>query len=75
MAKGYSLYSIQRFEEAVKAYDMALEINPDSEGTWLNKGMVFEHLQQPEAAKQCYEQIIKINPDNKDAKAGLERLG
>jgi tetratricopeptide (TPR) repeat protein len=36
--EGNALYSLGKYSEAIAAYDKALEINPNYEEIWYNKG-------------------------------------
>jgi tetratricopeptide (TPR) repeat protein len=42
--KGVALYNLGKYDEAIKAYDMAIEINPRDTDAWNNKGSVFNTL-------------------------------
>ena len=41
-----SLFPLQRHEEAIASYDKALELNPDDDQAWYNRGIVLNNLQQ-----------------------------
>jgi tetratricopeptide (TPR) repeat protein len=36
---------LRRFDEAIKAYDKAIEINPQNSGAWFNKGYDLDNLE------------------------------
>jgi tetratricopeptide (TPR) repeat protein len=49
--------------EAVKAFDEAIRIDPKHEVSRFNKGIVLMHdLKDPEGAIQAWEELLKINP-------------
>ncbi|MGK7898068.1 MAG: tetratricopeptide repeat protein [Xenococcus sp. (in: cyanobacteria)] len=39
-----SLFPLQRHEEVIASYDKALELNPDDDQAWYNRGSVFEEF-------------------------------
>ena len=65
--KGIILQTQNRIEEALVAYNHAIEIDPNNEYAWYNKGRVFEELKEFDDAVDAYIQVSKINPNNPDA--------
>src|SRR5439155_230374 len=64
---GDSLYALERYEEAVEAYDRAIAADPDNEEAWNNKGFTFFMLGIHDEALSCYEKALAINPTYKQA--------
>lgn len=60
--KGATLILLGRYEEAVHAIDMALDINPHNEVAWLNKGNAMTKLGRLIDALRCFNAAIKVNP-------------
>lgn len=58
---GDILLDMQRYPEAVIAYDAALAHDPNNEWTWHNKSIVLHRLGQPVAALACNERALSIN--------------
>ncbi len=54
-------------EEALIAYDKALEIDPNHVSSWNNKGIVLSRLKMFEEAISCYDRSIEL--DSKYANA------
>ncbi len=52
-----------QYEEAIAAYQQAIEIKPDSDLAWNNLGTMYEDQEQYEEASAAYQQAIEINPD------------
>jgi tetratricopeptide (TPR) repeat protein len=55
------------FEEVIKAYKKAIEINPDNYETYNNMGGAYAGLDKFEEAIEAYEKAIEIEPNNYDA--------
>ncbi len=65
--KGSALYKLNKSDEAIKAYDKAIEINPQISETWNNKGIALYELNRSDEAMKAYDKAIEINPNNSDA--------
>ncbi|MFN3466804.1 MAG: tetratricopeptide repeat protein [Candidatus Brocadiales bacterium] len=48
-------------ENALKSYEMALELNPNSPLAWDGKGMVLGNLRRPQEAIQAHDRAIKLD--------------
>jgi tetratricopeptide (TPR) repeat protein len=60
--KGATLILLGRYEEALRAIDTALDINPQNEVAWVNKGNALTRLGQLIDALRCFNAAIKVNP-------------
>jgi len=60
--KGATLILLGRYDEALRAIDKALDINPHNEVAWLNKGNAFTKLGRLIDALRCFNAAIKVNP-------------
>jgi tetratricopeptide (TPR) repeat protein len=60
--KGASLILLGRYEEALRAIDKALDLNPHNEVAWLNKGNALTKLGRLIDALRCFNAAIKVNP-------------
>ena len=49
-------------EDALIAYDKALELDPNHVSAWNNKGIVLSRLKRFEEAIVCYDKAIEIDP-------------
>ena len=58
------LLSSGKYDEALQAYDKAIEINPNYVDTWNTKGNVLYCLARYDEALQAYDKAIEINPNN-----------
>ncbi len=49
-------------EKAIRAYQKAIEMNPDAVGAFINLGTIYYNLGQLEAAESCYQSALCIDP-------------
>ena len=70
---------LDRYEKAIASYDKAIEINPDKDSAWYNRGIALRKLGRYEEAIASYDQAIEIKPDYAVAWVGrgnaLDELG
>ena len=57
----------EKYEEAIKSFDKALEINPHYSKAWNNKGIVLAKLKKYNDAIKCYDNALNIEPSNEYA--------
>lgn len=50
------------YQNAIDLYDWALNLEPDSNAAWNNKGAALERLGRFEEAIKCYEEALRIRP-------------
>lgn len=72
-------YDISRFEEALKAFEKAIEIEPDYADAWFGKGAILGGLGRYEEALNAINEAIKLNPKDSGAwwnkGVALQKLG
>ena len=61
------LERLGRHEEALQCYNKAIELNPNYDAAWNNKGNTLENLGRREEALQCYNKAIELNHHHPDA--------
>ena len=54
-SKGFALYELGRYEEAIECYDKAIELDPDYADAWKHKGDALYELGRYEEAIECYD--------------------
>jgi tetratricopeptide (TPR) repeat protein len=62
-----NIYPLNRFEEAIKCLDRALEINSRHEFAWVYKGSALAMLERDTEAIECYNRALEIEPRNAEA--------
>jgi len=62
--KGDAFFRMDKLEEALKAYDAALETNPNNYQAWAGKGKVMMINNEYERAVECFNQSIRFESRN-----------
>ena len=62
--KGRELYDLDEHDEAIKAFDKAIEANPQYYEAWYNKGVALVNLGKYDEAITAFDKAIEINPHN-----------
>ena len=65
--KGVALVNLGKLDEAIKAYDKAIEINPQYADAWYNKGNILCQLGKFDEGIKAYDKTIEINPKYSNA--------
>ena len=65
--RGYELYTSGNHTEAAKAYSKAMELSPQSENAYNNRGIAYANLGDYQQAIEDYNKAIKLNPKFTDA--------
>ncbi|MEG4939684.1 tetratricopeptide repeat protein [Microcoleus sp. F4-D5] len=65
--QGDACFFENRYEDAIAAYNLALQIQPDLADTWNNRGVVLTRMQRYPEAIASYEQATTIRPNYPDA--------
>ncbi|MEM9770046.1 MAG: tetratricopeptide repeat protein [Cyanobacteria bacterium P01_D01_bin.73] len=62
-ARGNALDELGRYDEAIAAYDRALEADPKFYAAWVNRGYCLDRLGRYRAAIASFDQALRIKPD------------
>lgn len=77
--QGNTLYQLQRYEDALQAYETSLDTNPNNPNAWKGKGDTLQALKRYQNALEAYDEAIQLQPNNWQAWMGrgeaLEKLG
>ena len=65
--KGIMALRSKNYEEAMKCFDKALELDPNVANSWFNKGQVFMHLENYEEAMHCFVKALELDYNHLDA--------
>ncbi|MBW2642839.1 MAG: tetratricopeptide repeat protein [Deltaproteobacteria bacterium] len=61
---GLSFLSLNKFKEALRSFNSAIELNPDLADAWSLKGSALYRLRRFEDALEAFSRAIELNPDN-----------
>ncbi len=61
--EGDRLRENEQYTEAIKSYDQALEIDPNSKYSWYGRGVALKRLERYEEAINSYNKAIEIDPN------------
>lgn len=67
-ALGYSYFNLDRYEEAIKQYKTAVEMQPGYLTAWNNLGDVLEKQKKYSDALVAYQEVLGLEPGNAVAK-------
>ncbi|MDB9305831.1 MULTISPECIES: serine/threonine-protein kinase [Cyanophyceae] len=68
--QGSTLFELQRYQDALAAYQEAVSISPDYVPGWNGQGKTLSQLKKYEEALAAYDQAIQIQPDYVEAWSG-----
>ncbi|HLX18118.1 MAG TPA: tetratricopeptide repeat-containing glycosyltransferase family protein [Bradyrhizobium sp.] len=71
---GTVLAKLGRYEEALKAFDKAVQLNPLDADLWRNLGNVLVDMERPADAILSFQHALKLNPRHWDAAGKAGRL-
>ncbi|NEO87927.1 MAG: tetratricopeptide repeat protein [Spirulina sp. SIO3F2] len=72
--RGVSLRRLKKYEEAIAAYDKAIEIELNSSFAWNNRGGVLMELERYQDALESVEKAIQIDPNNANAQRRYQTI-
>lgn len=67
ITEGNEHYRKGRLAEAVKAYNQALQIDPENPIAWNNKGLILAVAGNFNEALKCHMRAVELNPEHVDA--------
>lgn len=72
--KGNDYWLRRNYKKALKFYDLAIDLKPEDERPWNNKGIVLRNLGKIKEARVCFLRAIENNPNNPVIKDNLESI-
>jgi tetratricopeptide (TPR) repeat protein len=61
--EGRALAGLKRYDEAIKAFDEAIELKPDYAKAYNNKGITLKNIGKLDEAINAYDKAIELRPD------------
>jgi tetratricopeptide (TPR) repeat protein len=65
--QGLEWINEEQYEEALKCFDRAVELEPENEEMWHNRGKSLAHLERYAEAATCFAHVIELNSLHEDA--------
>lgn len=65
--QGNDMMMQEKNEDAITAYDKAIELDPTHTSAWNNKGIALFRMKRYEDAIACYDKTIELNPNHANA--------
>jgi tetratricopeptide (TPR) repeat protein len=69
-AKGYCLYLLECYDEALAGFDKVIELNSNKVLAWSLRAFVLYELQRQEEAIASFDKVIELNPNDELAWGG-----
>ena len=61
-SRGFSKFNLKNYEEAIKDFDKAIEIDPQQSGSWSMRGLTYLRTIRYELAEKDFKNFIKDIP-------------
>ncbi|MBE9042565.1 tetratricopeptide repeat protein [Oscillatoriales cyanobacterium LEGE 11467] len=71
---GVALHYLERNEEALTAYNRAIELKPNDADIWNNLGLVLEGLGRLEDAMEAYQRAVSLDPTHSLGRSNINLL-
>jgi tetratricopeptide (TPR) repeat protein len=71
---GNSYDTLDLYNEAIDAYEKAIELNPDYYKAWVNLGITYRHIGDLDQAEEKYKKALSIEPDYAELHASIGAL-
>ncbi len=62
--RGLALINQERYQEAIAAFDQAIQLKPNVSVAWISRGVALERMGNHAEALASHEQAIKLEPSN-----------
>ena len=62
--EGSAFYNQKKYEDALKAYEEAIRLNPQHANAYFRKGDTLDELGRSEEAVRMYDEAIRLNPND-----------
>jgi len=73
-SSGTAFLLLQRFDDAIVAFNHSLRLRARDAGSWYNLGLAHEMRGNLDTAERAYRQALHVNPDLTAAAAALARI-
>lgn len=67
--KAVCLAKLNRYDEALAAFERILVLDPENMHALRNKGVCYSHLDQEDEAMKIFDHVLELNPQDKHARS------
>ncbi|NJO07467.1 MAG: tetratricopeptide repeat protein [Chloroflexaceae bacterium] len=71
---GWTLFQLQRYEEAISSFSRAIELAPTFANAHYGRGESYEAQRQVNEARADYRRAVDLDPDNAQYQQALDRI-
>jgi tetratricopeptide (TPR) repeat protein len=64
LERGDDLFQLQRYKDAVTAYDRVVQVKPEDDQVWFKRGLALENLHHYEDAVASYDRVVQLQPQD-----------
>jgi len=68
---GYKLYEEEKYEEAARAYEEAIKLNPTQWGYYFNLGLAYKKLGKKEETLAAFQKAVELNQESYSSRKEL----
>jgi cytochrome c-type biogenesis protein CcmH/NrfG len=65
---GNAYFDSDQYENAIRAYHTALELDPDNANVWTDLGIMYRRSGEPREAVAAFDQAIAVNPTHEPSR-------
>ncbi len=69
-----ALYYLERYKDALQAFDIVLDRASNSSTVWTNKGLTLSKLKMYNESLKAFDEAIKFDPNNVNAIKGRDEV-
>jgi len=71
--KGVILNKLDKLDDALKAFDRSIELDPSRTNAWYEKGLVLKELGNEANAINCFKKVLELDPSHTLAKHKIKQ--
>ncbi|MEI0608286.1 tetratricopeptide repeat protein, partial [Brachyspira pulli] len=72
--RGFTKYYLDQYEEAIKDYDKAIELNPNNRAFYNNRGVSKENLEEYNEALKDYKKALELDLNYDIARENIKEI-
>jgi cytochrome c-type biogenesis protein CcmH/NrfG len=65
---GHIYFDTDKYDQAINAYEKALELNPNNADVWTDLGIMYRRSRQPRKALEKFDKAITVDPKHENSR-------